>query len=249
MEISGKTVLITGASRGIGRAAAKAFAKNGANVVLFARNGAALKEIAEDIGHNALPLEGDISVYDDIASAVKKTLSSFGTIDILINNAAALQPIAHQAEADPASWAALIDVNIKGVFYANHCVLPIMKAKGGGTIITVSSGAAHSAIEGWSAYCTSKAGAAMLTACTDHEYRSYGIRSMGLSPGTVATQMQIDIKASGINPISQLEWADHSPPEWPAKALLWMCTKEADPFIGQEIRLKDPDILKILGLA
>ncbi|NDD10322.1 MAG: SDR family NAD(P)-dependent oxidoreductase, partial [Rhodobacteraceae bacterium] len=128
MEISGKTVLITGASRGIGRAAAKAFAENGANVVLFARNGAALKQIAEDIGHNALPLEGDISVYGDIASAVKKTLSSFGTIDILINNAAALQPIAHQAEADPASWAALIDVNIKGVFYANHCVLPIMKA-------------------------------------------------------------------------------------------------------------------------
>ena len=124
-----------------------------------------------------------------------------------------------------------------------------MKAKGEGTIITISSGAAHNAIEGWSAYCTSKAGAAMLTACTDHEYRSSGIRAMGLSPGTVATQMQIDIKASGMNPVSQLDWSEHIPPEWPAKVLLWMCSKEADPFIGQEIRLKDPKILEAVGLA
>ena len=72
---------------------------------------------------------------------------------------------------------------------------------------------------------------------------------MGLSPGTVATQMQIDIKASGMNPVSQMDWSEHIPPEWPAKALLWMCSKEADPFIGQEIYLKDPEILEAVGLA
>jgi len=249
MDLTGKTVLITGASRGIGEAAAKIFAENGANVALIARSRSALEKIAKDIGPNALSLEGDVANYKDVISAVEKTRAAFGSIDILINNAAALQPIVHQAEADPAAWASLIDVNIKGVFYANHCVLPIMKAKGAGTIITISSGAAHNAIEGWSAYCTSKAGAAMLTTCTDHEYRSSGIRSMGLSPGTVATQMQRDIKASGINPVSQLDWSDHIPPEWPAKALLWMCTKAADPFIGQEIQLKDPKILATLRLA
>ena len=98
-------------------------------------------------------------------------------------------------------------------------------------------------------FCATSAGAAMLTACTDHEYRSSGIRAMSLSPGTVATQMQIDIKASGMNPVSQLDWSEHIPPEWPAKVLLWMCSKEADPFIGQEIRLKDPEILEAAGLA
>ena len=249
MDLYGKTVLITGASRGIGKAATKIFAENGANVAFFARSGAALEKMAQDIGPSTLSLKGDVAIYEDVVSAVEQTRAAFGSVDVLINNAAALQPIAHQAEADPSAWASLIDVNIKGIFYANHCVLPIMKAKGEGTIITISSGAAHNAIEGWSAYCTSKAGAAMLTACTDHEYRSSGIRAMGLSPGTVATQMQIDIKASGMNPVSQLDWSEHIPPEWPAKVLLWMCSKEADPFIGQEIRLKDPEILEAAGLA
>ena len=249
MDLTGKNVLITGASRGIGEAAAKIFAESGANVALFARSRSALEKIAQDIGPNALSLEGDVAIYADVVSVVEKTRAAFGSIDILVNNAATLQPIAHQAEADPAAWASLIDVNIKGVFYANHCVLPIMKAKGEGTIITVSSGAAHNAIEGWSAYCTSKAGAAMLTACTDHEYRSSNIRSMGLSPGTVATQMQIDIKASRMNPVSKLDWSDHIPPEWAAKTLVWMCSREADPFVGQEIHLKDPEILEAVGLA
>ena len=72
---------------------------------------------------------------------------------------------------------------------------------------------------------------------------------MTLSPGTVATQMQREIKQSGLNPVSQLDWSDHIPPDWPAKALVWMCSPEADPYVGQEIRLKDPAILKALGLA
>ena len=121
--------------------------------------------------------------------------------------------------------------------------------QGSGTIITVGSGAAHNALEGWSAYCTSKAAVSMLSKCTDLEYRHKGIRSMTLSPGTVATQMQREIKQSGLNPVSQLDWSDHIPPDWPAKALVWMCSPEADPYVGQEIRLKDPAILKALGLA
>ena len=248
MDLSGKTVFITGASRGIGEAAAQEFANHNANVALFARDEAALKRIALAIGKNALPLTGDVANYDDVRTAIEFTAATFGSLDILINNAAALKPIAHQAKADPKAWAQLIDVNIKGAFYANHSALPIMVKKGGGTIVTVSSGAAKSAIEGWSAYCTSKAGAAMLTTCTDHEYRAQGIRAMGLSPGTVATQMQKDIKESGINPVSKLEWSDHIPAEWPARALVWMCTEDADSLIGQEIQLKDPTVLKALGL-
>ena len=71
---------------------------------------------------------------------------------------------------------------------------------------------------------------------------------MGMSPGTVATQMQRDIKASGINPVSQLNWSDHTPADWPAKALLWMCSAAADGYLGREISLRDYDIRKAVGL-
>ena len=89
----------------------------------------------------------------------------------------------------------------------------------------------------------------MLTACAHKENGDAGIRAMGLSPGTVATQMQREIKASGINPISQLDWSDHIPADWPARALLWMCSDAADPWVGQEISLRDPDVRTAVGLT
>ena len=88
----------------------------------------------------------------------------------------------------------------------------------------------------------------MLTSMVDKENRADGIRAMGLSPGTVATQMQKEIKASGINPVSQMDWSDHIPADWPARCLLWMCSAEADDFIGQEISLRDEDIRRRVGL-
>ena len=122
------------------------------------------------------------------------------------------------------------------------------KCRGDGTILTLSSGAAHSPFEGWSHYCAAKAASAMLTSCLDVESRDQGIRAMGLSPGTVATQMQREIKASGINPVSDMNWEDHVPADWPARALLWMCSADADEFIGTEITLRDEDIRKRVGL-
>lgn len=88
----------------------------------------------------------------------------------------------------------------------------------------------------------------MLTRAADKENRGKGIRVLGLSPGTVATQMQREIKASGINPVSALEWEDHIPPEWPAEALLWMCGSEADEYLGTDISLRDEDIRRRIGL-
>jgi NAD(P)-dependent dehydrogenase (short-subunit alcohol dehydrogenase family) len=88
----------------------------------------------------------------------------------------------------------------------------------------------------------------MLTRSLDLENRNYGIRAIGLSPGTVATQMQKEIKTSGVNPISKLEWSDHIPPEWPAAALVWMASPESDEFLGKEISLRDEAIRRRLGL-
>ena len=248
MDIKGKTVVITGASRGIGADAARVFAAAGANLALLARSEAALEELVEEIGAQAMAFACDVADPEAVSAALNKAHDHFGSLDVLINNAGVIEPIARLEEADPAAWGKLIDINIKGVFYGIRAALPLMKPAGGGTIITVSSGAAHNPLEAWSAYCTSKAGAAMLTRALHLEEGGTGIRAMGLSPGTVATQMQREIKASGINPVSELNWEDHIPAEWPARTLLWMCSSDADEFVGQAIALRDEAIRRRVGL-
>jgi NAD(P)-dependent dehydrogenase (short-subunit alcohol dehydrogenase family) len=88
----------------------------------------------------------------------------------------------------------------------------------------------------------------MLTRCLHKEYADKGVRAVGLSPGTVATEMQIQIKASGINPVSQLDFDVHIPPEWPAKAIAWLCTADADPHLGGDVSLRDETIRRSVGL-
>ena len=249
MDLQGKTVLITGASRGIGESAARVFAEAGANLALVARNETAIADLTAELGEKALAIPCDVSRYWEVETAVKACVSAFGSIDVLVNNAGAIEPISHLSEVDPEAWGHVIDVNLKGVFHGMRAAMPVMMEQGGGTILTIGSGAAHGPGEAWSHYCSSKAGALMLTRMADKEARDKGIRAISLSPGTVATQMQRDIKASGINPVSQLDWEDHIPPDWPAKTLLWMCTAEADAFLGAEVSLRDEDIRAKVGLA
>lgn len=249
MNMNGKTVMITGASRGIGAESARVFARSGANVVLLARSQSVIADLAGEIGESALAIPANVARYSDMAAAVDATLDTFGGIDVLINNAGAIEPISHLSQADPDDWGQVIDINLKGVFNGMRAVVPAMKAAGGGSVLTISSGAAHGPVEAWSHYCASKAAVNMLTRCLDKEEAEHGIRAIGLSPGTVATQMQREIKSSGINPVSQLDWSDHIPPDWPARALLWMCSSEADEWCGQEISLRDEDIRRKVGLT
>jgi NAD(P)-dependent dehydrogenase (short-subunit alcohol dehydrogenase family) len=247
MNMSGKTIVITGASRGIGAETARVMAGAGANVVLLARGGDVLADLAGEIGPAALAVPCDVSRYWEVEAAIGAAVRTFGSVDVLINNAGVIDPITPLAAADPDAWAQAIDINLKGVFNGFRAALPVMAAQKSGTIITISSGAAHTPLEGWSAYCTAKAGAAMLTSCAHREHP--GLRIMGLSPGTVATQMQRDIKASGVGPVAALKWEDHIPADWPARALLWMCGPEADGYNGTEISLRDADIRAAVGLG
>lgn len=248
MDMANKTVVITGASRGIGAEAARVFAKAGANVSLLARGQGAIADLAGEIGQQAIAIPCNVANYLEMSSAIETTLSAFGSVDVLINNAGVVEPIAHLGDADPTEWSNVIDINLKGVFNGMHAALPALKAAGGGSVLTISSGAAHGPVEAWSHYCASKAAVHMLTRCLDKEEAHHGIRAIGLSPGTVATQMQREIKASGINPVSQLDWEDHIPADWPARTLLWMCSAEADAWCGQEISLRDDDIRRKVGL-
>lgn len=246
--MKGKVVIITGASRGIGAAAARVFAEAGAKVALIARSGNAIAALADQIGPAALALPCDIADWSEVEAAVGKVLGWAGRIDVLVNNAGVIEPIARLAEADPEAVAQSYRINLLGVFHGMRAVLPAMHRQGQGTILTVSSGAAHNPYEGWGAYCSGKAGAAMLTRAAHLEEGPAGIRVMGLSPGTVATEMQVIIKASGINPVSQLDPSVHIPADWPARTLLWMCGPEADPWLGKEISLRDEGIRRAVGL-
>jgi 3-oxoacyl-[acyl-carrier protein] reductase len=250
-ELQGKVALVTGASRGIGQAAAEALAQAGAAVVLAARDGAAAAKVAEGIaasGGKAAGFACDVANYEDVTRLIAATRERFGRLDILVNNAGVIQPIGPLWEADPKDWAKNIEINLTGAYYGVRAVLPGMLAAGGGTIINVSSGAAHRPLEGWSAYCSGKAGLAMLTRAIALETKDRGIRIFGFSPGTVDTEMQVKIRASGINPISKIPRAELQPVTRPAKAIVYLCTKAADDLIGEEASMRDDAFVKRVGM-
>ena len=231
---------------------ARAEDRAGHRVALAARSLDALAALAEDINAGpgeAIALECDVSNAADVARAVSNTLQHYGRLDVLVNNAGLIEPIAHIADIDPAAWSQVVDVNTKGVFYGLRYAIPPMLEQGGGTVINISSGAATKALEGWSHYCATKAAVLSLTRCAHVEYGHRGITVVGMSPGTVATDMQTAIRASGVNPVSQLDWSAHIPPDWAARTLVWMCTEAADPWIGKEVRLRDEEIRRAVGLG
>lgn len=250
-HITGKTVIITGASRGIGEATARYFARQGAHVVLAARTASVITEIAKDITDDAGTASAfacDVTDYTAVAALVAHARETFGGVDVLINNAGLIEPIARLTDSDPDAWGRITDINYKGVYHGLRAVIPEMLEGKGGTIINISSGAATSALEGWSHYCSSKAAVLSLTRCADVEYHDLGINVIGLSPGTVATDMQVAIKKSGINPVSLLDPSAHIPAEWVAKAIMFLCGPEGREFTGTDFSLKNDDSRKQAGL-
>jgi NAD(P)-dependent dehydrogenase (short-subunit alcohol dehydrogenase family) len=250
-DITGKTIVITGASRGIGEATARHFAGLGATVVLAARSKGRIEAIAREIiepGGRAYAVVCDVSRPGDVRALIETATARTGRLDLLVNNAGIIHPIARIADSDPDAWGTVVDVNVKGVYHGLRFAIPEMVARGGGTIVNISSGAATSALEGWSHYCATKAAVLSLTRVADKEYRDRGVRAIGLSPGTVATEMQVQIKASGINPVSQLDPGAHIPPEWVARAIAWLAGPEADAHRGTDFSLKTDEGRAAVGL-
>lgn len=251
-ELNGKTAVITGASRGIGEATARHLASLGATVVLGARRADQLSRIAQDIradGGRAIAVPCDMRIPSDVQGLIGAALAETGRLDLLVNNAGVIDPIARLADSDVEAWGQVVDINLKGVYHGLRYAIPHMQAQGGGTIINISSGAATSALEGWSHYCATKAAVLSLTRVADKEYRKTGIRVIGLSPGTVATEMQVQIKASGINPVSQLDPDAHIPPQWVARAIAWLTTAKADGYLGTDFSLKTDAGRAAVGLV
>ncbi len=249
--LEGRAAVVTGASRGIGAATAHELAKHGVAVVLAARGLGEIEAVAGTIrgaGGRAEAMACDVSRYDDVTALIERCRSAFGRLDILVNNAGVIEPIARLADSDPEHWDRIVDINYKGVYHGLRAAIPVMLEQGAGIIINISSGAATSAMEGWSHYCSTKAAVLSLTRCAHKEYADQGIRVVGLSPGTVDTGMQVAIRASGINPVSQLDPSVHIPTEWAARAVAWLCTEDAAEFAGDDFSLKSEDGRRRVGL-
>jgi len=196
--LSGASALVTGGSRGIGRAIALRLAKLGARVAICGRSQAALDEtlgMLRDVGKNpdgnfgatAHAQVADVSSASEVAALIANTESAIGPISILVNNAGigSFGPVLEQSEA---TWDTLLDTNLKSVFLVSRAVAPGMIARGAGDIINISSLAGLNAFAGGAIYCASKWGLQGLTACMAEDLRAHGIRVSVVCPGSVATE-------------------------------------------------------------
>ena len=192
MSIKGKTIIITGASSGIGEATAKKLSKEGANVVLSARREDRLNSLKDEIVKNggmALVVPADVTNKEDFKKVVSSTLEEFGSIDGIINNAG-LMPLSYVKNLHTDEWDKMIDVNIKGVTNGVSAVLPTMMEQKSGNIINISSSAAHKYYPGGAVYCATKAAGKMFTEGLRAELAPhYGINVTSIDPGFVSTEL------------------------------------------------------------
>lgn len=197
MKLQGKTAIITGGGRGIGRAIARRFAAEGAAVVLSARTEKEVLETAAEIakaGGKAIAVAGDVSREEDCERIVSRAREAFGAAHILINNAAIYGPVRTAEEVTQQEWDEVMAVNLRGPFLMSRLVLPEMYQRGSGAIVNITSVAGKSAFPLGSPYAASKAGLAGFTRSLAAEGARKGVRVNALSPGPVTeTKMSQDL--------------------------------------------------------
>jgi NAD(P)-dependent dehydrogenase (short-subunit alcohol dehydrogenase family) len=189
-ELRGRSAIVTGGSRGIGLAIARALVAEGVNVTITARDPAhlsAARPRIESAGPGAVEtLRADVRSYQDAESVVSAAVARFGGLDILVNNAG-VGVFVNVAEMSPQQWDEVIATNLTGVFYMCRAALPQMKQRGGGYIVNISSLAGKNAFVGAAAYCASKSGLNAFSEALMQEVRHDNIRVSYVMPGSVAT--------------------------------------------------------------
>jgi NAD(P)-dependent dehydrogenase (short-subunit alcohol dehydrogenase family) len=194
MSVKDRVVIITGAGRGVGRAASLLFAQQGAHVALFSRTNVHLEETALAIreqGGSCLSVVGDVARAEDVQALFRQVQDTFGRVDILIN-CAGIVVVRPFVAMDIETWDRVIEVNLRGTFLCCHAAFRVMTEQRSGVIVNLSSLSGVKGVEkfpGLSAYNVSKAGVAGLTEILAVEGRPYNIRVCAVSPGAVATEM------------------------------------------------------------
>jgi NAD(P)-dependent dehydrogenase (short-subunit alcohol dehydrogenase family) len=189
--LAGRVAIVTGGSRGIGRAIGVGLAAHGADVVLSSRSRDACEAVAarvHEAGGKAIAVGADVATGDGRSRLIEQTVEAFGRIDVLVNNAGLLRPHftlkVSEAELDE-----LVDVNLKGPVMLSNLAVPYMETVGGGSIVNISALGAFQPMEGIGAYCAVKAAMVNWTATMAKEWAALGIRVNTLVPGPVATEM------------------------------------------------------------
>ena len=190
LSLKNKVVLITGASRGIGQAAAMGLARAGADIAIASRKLPDLEAVAAEIkkmGRKCLPVATHVGKIEEINNLVKKVMDEFGKIDTLVNNAATNPSMASALDVDERAWDSIMNLNLKGLFFLSQAVAKIMKEKGGGKIINVASVAGITP-DILPVYSISKAGVIMATKVMAQQWAPYNIRVNAIAPGLTKTR-------------------------------------------------------------
>ncbi|MGI0045669.1 MAG: SDR family NAD(P)-dependent oxidoreductase [Nitrosotalea sp.] len=234
MKLSGRVAIVTGGSRGIGKAIASIFVREGANVIITAKDNTKLQSTAKELG--VIGFAGDIRKEDEVNNVVKKTLNGFSKIDILVNNAGILPEIKPLHETSEEKWNEVLDINLTGQFRFTKSVIPHMM-KNGGCIINVSSDAGLKSFENFEAdsYSATKAALIHLTKTWAIEYAKYKIRINCVCPGIVETDMTEPYLRTEVD--RSMAVAEHpigriGSPEDVAKAVLYFASEDSSWITG-----------------
>lgn len=242
-SFAGKVAFITGAAGGIGRAAALAFALEGANVVIadvLEQNNQETVHMIEAVGGRALAVRCDVTRADDVKAALDKTIETFGRLDAAFNNAGVEQVPAAAADITGEQWDRIIGIDLRGVFLSMKYEIPLMLKQGGGAIVNTSSGAGVRGFAGGAAYVAAKHGVVGLTRAAALDYASQNIRINAICPGIVDTPM-MDRFGGGTPEGKARELASAAvaqpigragKPEEIAAAVLWLCSDVASFVVG-----------------
>jgi 3-hydroxy acid dehydrogenase/malonic semialdehyde reductase len=194
VSLQGKTVIITGASSGIGEATAYEFAKHGARLVLVARRAERLAEIAElcskDHGAEVQCIEADVRNESKITSLLHENIGD-RSVDVLVNNAGLSRGLDPVQTGDSVNWEEMIDTNIKGLLWVTKALLPSMIARGTGMIINIASVAGRQAYPNGNVYCATKAAVRMLSETMQFDINGTGVRVTNIDPGLVETEFSL----------------------------------------------------------
>ena len=227
-RFTGKAVLVTGAAGGIGRAAAVAFAAEGARVAILDRTEAALEETRsslEAVGADVVAIVCDIALPEQVAAAVDEVISRFGRLDIAFNNAGVENRPAPLHEIDIAEWDRILGVNLRGTFVCMKHEIAQMVRQGGGVVVNTSSGAGIRGVAGGASYAASKHAIIGMTRSAALDYAKLNIRVNAVLPGNIETAMMDRFTAGDIQKAIDLEPVGRlGKPEEIAEAVLWMAS-------------------------
>jgi NAD(P)-dependent dehydrogenase (short-subunit alcohol dehydrogenase family) len=221
-DLAGRVVLVTGAGKGIGAELVRVLVERGARV--FA--GVYPPHEAEPLPAAATVLALDVTRQADVDAAVARVAAEAGRLDVLVNNAGIITPIGRITEIASDDLVPAFAVNVAGLHRMTMAALPMLEASGG-TVVNAGTGAATTAMEGWTAYCSSKAGMHMLTRMMALELKASGVSFFFLGIPPTDTAMQGLIRASGLNPISQIPQEKLVSPRVPASCMAWLCGAQA----------------------